>query len=121
MKLFDKLNGGSEDEEVELRPDSKKREASAVNAGPASSEDGDTTGSTGDETALLPGAVGGGETSSSSTSSSSVTNDGDLEEQIQRVIEQNERIIELLETISSVSSGSKGRSKTADTGNDELW
>lgn len=118
MKFLDKLNVDSDDEEVELKPDSRlQKEVASRTRSTETTESSDR-----DETALLPGAVDNSNTSSTSSTSSTETrtrnNDGDLEEQIQTVIDQNERIIELLETISSVSSGADER---ASSGNDELW
>lgn len=116
MKIFDKLNDDNEDEEVELKPDTRLKDEVAART----QDQGSSSTSTDDESeSLLPGAVGGSDTTSDrGRVSSSTKTDGDLEEQIKTVIEQNERIIELLETISSVSSGSTNRSSD---GKDELW
>ncbi|MDY6776689.1 MAG: hypothetical protein SVQ76_01125 [Candidatus Nanohaloarchaea archaeon] len=93
MGLFDRIKGG--EEEVEIKPPSGDREGKRERRDINMEEDEED----GTEEFLLPGMEASGDDSAGSTgpsrSSSAGSDSGDLE----RIVEQNERIIELLEDI----------------------
>lgn len=100
MGLFDKIKGS--DEEVELRPPAKSEERLQPDTGTAEAAEDD------DEPFLLPGMEPSGDTSTEEeasgssgpgTSRSRRDAAGPDGEKMQRIIRQNERIIELLEDI----------------------
>lgn len=130
-KFIDKLTNSENDEEVELNPDNIKRQrtdkikerrdgevelqaSQAETTGTETTSDESSSSSSG---GMLPGMGSGTSDTTRSTQSSTRKADNDeLEDRIETVIQQNERIIELLETISSSY-------QDTDTGSDsnELW
>ncbi|MFB6265580.1 MAG: hypothetical protein ABEI07_00675 [Candidatus Nanohaloarchaea archaeon] len=93
MGLFDRIKGS--EEEVELKPAERERSYSFGERETGEEES--------DEEFILPGMKSAADDSSSSSSRRSSSTEG-KDDRVERLIEQNERIIELLEEMAGTGS-----------------
>jgi hypothetical protein len=129
-KFIDKLTDSDSKEEVELNPDNIKRqrtdkikerrdgevELQASQSETASTDSAGSESSSGSSGGMLPGMGSGGSGSSTTTRPSRDSGGEEREDRIETVIQQNERIIELLETISN-----SYQDTDTDSDSNELW
>ncbi|MCJ7478946.1 MAG: hypothetical protein MUP63_02090 [Candidatus Nanohaloarchaeota archaeon QJJ-7] len=100
MGLFDKIKGN--EEEVELKPSQRERD---YRFGEEEMEEDRED----DDEFLLPGMKSAEDSSDSSSSKKSPKTRKRKDDRMERLIEQNERIIELLEDMAGTESESEGQ------------
>jgi len=125
MSFLDRIRN-KDKQEVELNP--SKAVSTETRTGPGDRQDrdddevelsDDSTGSADSGGSFLPGT--GPDTSSGSDRSSTRGSSQPDEERLDEIMEQNERIIELLEQIAGTTSSSRSPSRDSSTSSEELW